>query len=148
MSILLGVSMLLGIENHEGHYIPKSGDLKAFMGLHYKAAVIAPTGRAKAGYLATIAGLYSYSVEMTWPMQPFDCTVIKEICAEDYQCTWQKMKYRLVQNSSIGENNSVYSMQYAYRSPFDRVTRSSIYFDECGGFQAHNVEAKGLVQVS
>jgi len=147
MSILLGMSMMLSVENHEGAYNPVEGDVMPFMGKHFNGAAIAPNGVAIANKLTTVAGIFTYSVVDTWNGPPVDCTVIKEVCADQYlHCSWQKVKYRLVSNSPIGETNSVVSMQFIY-SGLDAITRSAIYFHECGGFRAHDVESLGKIQV-
>lgn len=147
MSILLGASMLLAIETHEGHYIPKSRDMQTFMGTHYKGAVIPPTGTTKTFKPTTVSAVYTWSVEETWTRPVADCAVIKEVCAQDFQCLWQRLRYRLAPNSPIGEINTVFAMQYSYRSLFDTATGAAIYFHECGGFRAHDVEAKGLMRI-
>jgi len=142
--IPLMVSMLIGIENHEGKYIPSESDLKPFLGVEVRASTIAPSGTVRANLPANSSASYGYSVSSSYVGTKENCSVIKEICSEPGKCFFQRMKYLLVGGSSIGETNSVLNMAYNFGYG-KHQSSSSIYFNECFGLSWKNVTSTGLI---
>ncbi len=150
MSIFLGVSMLLSIENFKGAYIPKSRDMNNIIGIHYKAIPVAPSGSYKASNKpTTIYGTFSWSVESTWNLPAKPCTIIKVVCAKygAYQCNGQRLTYTLANNSPIGETNSKLPFVDVFDFPLKVETTSAVYFNECGGFPVHDVKSTGFINI-
>ncbi len=148
--LLLGASMLLSIENHEGMYLPRTKDMQPFIGVHYKATVVAPSGSYQASNAPTrLAGAFSWSVVSTWKSDPVVCSIVKVICAYEgaYHCDYQRLKYMLYFNSPIGETNVSVPLSKTFQYQGTYQTSSHVLFNECGGLPAHNVESKGTINI-
>lgn len=142
--IPLMVSMLIGIENHEGKYIPAVSDLKPFLGVEVHASTSAPNGDVRAQTASNSSAHYAYTVSSSYVGTKENCSVIKEICSEPGKCLFQRMNYILVGGSSIGEKNAILNMTYNFGYGRHQSS-SSIYFNECFGLSWKNVTNQGVV---